>query len=301
MASLLTRADREPASSTDAPETSWRFLLLATAAVVAVATVLNIGFRAGRGFYTTVYADTGHLVRPALVSGLVLLAVVFAAARYGGLRPRDLGWRWSRVGGGLVATAVIFVAMQVVQIGVTVADGGQPQLSASWTGAGWAAATGALAGHALGIAPAEETFFRGLLLPRLRLEFSRMAPPVAVGAALVVSQSVFALYHLPGDVLGGSSGAGMAWPDIVLDLARLFVIGLVFAALYLRTGNLFLVIGIHALQNAGTTVVAAPVDPGLVMLSLATVTLLATFVPAVARRLHGIGGAGRVRLRRGVR
>ncbi|MCU7730852.1 helix-turn-helix domain-containing protein [Actinoplanes sp. KI2] len=96
-----------------------------------------------------------------------------------------------------------------------------------------------------------------------------MAPAVATGAALVVSQSMFALYHLPGEVLGGSSGAGMGWPDIGLDLGRLFAIGMVFAALYLRTGNLFLVIGIHALQDAGTTIVAAPVDPGLAMLRAA--------------------------------
>lgn len=296
MASLLQQPGRERAGrvrpSTDVPETSWRFLLLATAAVVAVATALNISFRVGRGFYRTVYADTGHLVRPPLIAGLVLLAMIFVAAGYAGLRPRHLGWRWSRVGAGLTATAAIFVAMQVVQVVVTVANGDQLQLAASWTGAGWATAVGVLAGYALGIAPAEETFFRGLLLPQLGLKFSRMAPAVAVGAALVVSQSMFALYHLPGDVLGGSSGVGMAWPDIVVDLGRLFAIGMVFAALYLRTGNLLLVIGIHALQDAGTTIVRAPVDPGLVVLSFATVALLATFIPAVARRLHGISAAG---------
>jgi uncharacterized protein len=292
MASSLTHPERERVhevrSSTDVPQTSWRFLLLTTAAVMAVVTALNVSFRAGRGFYTTVYADTGHLVRPALMSGLALLAVTFVAAGYAGLRPRDLGWRRSTVGGGLAAIVAIFVAMQVVQVVVTVANGDQPQLSASWSGAGWATAIGALGGYALGIAPAEETFFRGLLLPQLGLKFSRMARAVAVGAALVVSQATFALCHLPGDVLVGSSGAALAWPDIVLDLGRVFAIGMLFAALYLRTGNLLLVIGIHALQDAGTTIVAAPVDPGLVMMSLATLTLLATFIPTVAHRLHGI-------------
>ena len=34
-------------------------LLLATAAVVAVVTAVNISFRAGRGFYTAVYAEPG--------------------------------------------------------------------------------------------------------------------------------------------------------------------------------------------------------------------------------------------------
>jgi membrane protease YdiL (CAAX protease family) len=289
MASLLNHPGSEKAGqvelSTDVPETSWRFLVLATAVVLAVVTALNISFHAGRGFYATVYAGTGHLVRPALLAGLTLLAVIFIAARSAGLRPSDLGWRWSRVNGAVAATAVLFGAMQVIQLVVTVANGDQPHLSPSWRGAGLATAMGALVAYALGIAPCEETFFRGLLLPQLRLKFSGLAPAMAIGAAMVVSQLAFALYHVPGDLLGGSSGAGMAWPDLVVDLGRLFAIGMVFAALYLRTGNLFLVIGIHALQDAGTTIVAAPVDPGLVMLGLATLALVATFVPAVARAL----------------
>src|SRR5690349_9693638 len=74
MASLLSHLRHERAGpvrpSTDVPETSWRFLLLATAALMAVVAALNISFRAGRGFYTAVYADTGHLVSPALIAGL---------------------------------------------------------------------------------------------------------------------------------------------------------------------------------------------------------------------------------------
>jgi membrane protease YdiL (CAAX protease family) len=185
--------------------------------------------------------------------------------------------------------------MQVVEIVLTVADGDQPRLSAFWSSAGWATAVGVLAGYALGVAPAEETFFRGLLLPQLRLKFSRLAPRAAVAGALVVSQLMFALYHLPSQVLGGSSGVGMAPLDIVIDLGRLFVIGLLYAALYLRTGNLFLVIGIHALEDAGITVVAAPIDPALVILAVAAVTLLATFLPPLAHRLHGLSTAGRER------
>jgi hypothetical protein len=52
--------------------------------------------------------------------------------------------------------------------------------------------------------------------------------------------------------------------------------------------NLFLVIGIHALHNAGTSIVVTPIDPALLILSLAVIVLLLTFVPAVSRRLRGI-------------
>jgi membrane protease YdiL (CAAX protease family) len=278
----------EISRSGDVPETSWRFLLLITTAVVAVTTAFNISFHTGPGIYTAVYEETGHLIRRSLIAGVLLLALVLIASTYGGLRPRHLGWQWSKLGAGLAATAAVFVAMQVVEVVVTVANGDQPRLSTSWSGVGWATAMGVLLGYAIGVAPAEETFFRGLLLPQLRLKFSPIGPAVAVGMALVLSSLVFALYHLPGLLLDGASSGGTAALDIAIELGRLFTVGMLYAALYLRTGNLFLVIGIHALGDAGTSVVAAPIDPGWVILGLATIVLLGTFAPPVARRLRGL-------------
>jgi hypothetical protein len=67
-----------------------------------------------------------------------------------------------------------------------------------------------------------------------------------------------------------------------------FVCGVVFAGLYPRTGNPFLVIGIHALQNAGATVVAPSIDPSTLIFLLAVIVLLAGLVPPIGRRLRGI-------------
>jgi len=92
-------------------------------------------------------------------------------------------------------------------------------------------------------------------------------------------------YHLPNLVLG-NSGLGTGPMDIFTQLGLDFAIGVVFASLYVRTGNIFLVMGIHALQNAGTSVVATPIQPAAVMLALAVVVLIATFVPGIVTRLR---------------
>jgi uncharacterized protein len=105
--------------------------------------------------------------------------------------------------------------------------------------------------------------------------------------AVVTSQLLFALYHLPNLVVGNSGQVGTSPTEIAVQLGLDFCIGVVYAALYLLTGNLFLVIGIHALQNAGTSLVATPIDPHLVMFALAVVLLLLG--------LHRVRESGRIR------
>ena len=121
-------------------------------------------------------------------------------------------------------------------------------MSPSRSAAGWATAVGLLLGQALGIAPAEETFF----LPNL---------------------------------VTGNSGHRHRVARIAVQLGLDFLVGVVYAVLNLRTANLFLVIGIHALQNAGTSILATPIDPSLAVLLLAVVIVLATFARTRGRLL----------------
>ena len=130
-------------------------------------------------------------------------------------------------------------------------------------------------------------------MTQLWIKWKRLNPVVAVGAAIAASQAVFALYHLPNLVLGVSGRAGTGFSEVATQLALDFAIGIVFAAIYLRTGNLFLVMGIHALQNARTSLVATPVDPSLVIFALAIIVVLATFTPSAWPRLSGVVGATR--------
>jgi membrane protease YdiL (CAAX protease family) len=87
------------------------------------------------------------------------------------------------------------------------------------------------------VALAEETFFRGLILQSLR--------PAGALVAVLLSSLLFALPHLL-NALGG------IWDPVftLVDTFAAFGIGIVFAALVLRTGTIWPPIVLHALINA---------------------------------------------------
>jgi len=267
---------------------SWRFIVAAALGVMALVTGINLSFRFDNGLYDAVYHGTSHLVTPTLIgAGLLTAAVIVGLVLGGKLSFRDFGWKWEFLVPGLAATAVIWIVMQLIEVIAQLGSNGQLALSPSWSRLGATTVIGVLLGQTFGTAAGEETFFRGFLVPQLHLRFAHMRAPMAIGAAIGLSQAVFSLYHLPNLILG-NSGLGTGPLDVVSQLGLDFAIGVVFASLYVRTGNIFLVMGIHALQNAGTSVVATPIQPAAVMLALAVVVLLATFVPGFVNRLRRV-------------
>jgi membrane protease YdiL (CAAX protease family) len=83
---------------------------------------------------------------------------------------------------------------------------------------------------------AEETFFRGLILTSLL--------PVGIWRAVLISATLFAAPHL-------LNAVGGIWDPLftVADSVAAFGIGIAFAALLIRTGSIWPLIGIHALVN----------------------------------------------------
>ena len=96
-------------------------------------------------------------------------------------------------------------------------------------------------------------------------------------AALVLSQTIFALVHVPSRLVDGVGGVSLA-TNLTLVLAS----GLVFALLYYRTRNLLLVVGVHALLNYPTVVLGSEAVASLVVATLSLVLLVAW--PALERR-----------------
>jgi hypothetical protein len=115
----------------------------------------------------------------------------------------------------------------------------------------------------------------------LRIHGSGERPWLRFVTTLIISQIIFALVHIPNRVYLGL-GAG----EIALDLLLLTVWGVLFTLIYLRTDNIFLVAGIHALGNAPTSLFAP--QPGLAgageSLLIYALALLAVFaLPALMR------------------
>jgi hypothetical protein len=240
---------------------------------------LNLIFSVGRGFYLPIYNASHHLVTPTLIgAGTLGVVVVAVLVIFGKLPLHDFGWIRTKLVPGLTATVVLWIVMQLIEVLTAIATKGRLQLSPTLTSAEWTTVVGVLIGQALGTAPAEETWFRGFLLPQLRIRLGQLSPALALGLAIVASQALFALYHLPNLLLGNSRVVGTSALDVTSQLGIDFAVGVLFAGIYIRTGNLFLLMGIHALLNAGTSVVATPIDPVPVLLGLAVLVLTLTFV-----------------------
>ena len=92
----------------------------------------------------------------------------------------------------------------------------------------------AFAALTLVIGFAEETFFRGLILNTLL--------PTGTIHAVVLSSFLFAILHFL-NIIGGT------WDPLftIVDSVAAFGLGITFAAIRLRTGSIWPLVGIHAL------------------------------------------------------
>jgi membrane protease YdiL (CAAX protease family) len=120
---------------------------------------------------------------------------------------------------------------------------------------------GALLAQLFGNALAEETIYRGFLLPQTWLKLPiAQHPGWRLLLTVLISQGVFALSHIPNRIFNGMPITAMA-PDMLILLA----FGLYFTFLYLRTGNLFIAVGVHALVNQPVSIIQSDLSAPLLM------------------------------------
>lgn len=127
---------------------------------------------------------------------------------------------------------------------------------------------GLLFGMLFGTALYEEVGFRGFLLVQFRMKMKNMTtnPTLQVVLALIISQIFFTLLHIPNKVLN------QGWTlSIIFDLLfSVFLNGIIYSLLYLRTQNLFFVIFVHAFGNAPTSIFTSYLDTSILLLLLAS-------------------------------
>jgi membrane protease YdiL (CAAX protease family) len=223
--------------------------------------VVNLVVFAGDTF-RPLNSATGGLVTGSLVVNLGFIAVLVGAIilRVGGLRPYDIGLIGRNIAPGAALTLAFWLVAQSVHLIAGLLYHGTIALHPHWALPGAAFVLGLLLSQVFGNALFEEIAYRGFLFPQLYLRFLslRAHPWGRFLLALVVSQMLFALSHIPNRIY-----LGMMADEIALDLVMLFGWGLLYTLLYLRTDNLFLVVGVHALGNAPTTLFAtAPLLDG---------------------------------------
>ncbi|MBN1963226.1 MAG: CPBP family intramembrane metalloprotease [Anaerolineae bacterium] len=235
----------------DVRAVSWPVIVLLVVASVVMAVIVNQVFFY-YGTFSPIYAATSGLINATLCASVVVMLVLLGGVMLlvGRLRPRDVGLRLSHVPAAGVFTLLVWLILQLVEVIAGLVSGSGIALHPRWD-SGALPVIGSLIGQVFGNALEEEIRYRGFLLPQLYLKLNaaalRKRPLVRVTLAVLAMALVFMLLHIPNRI---AMQMGFA------DLPQLFVQGVGFALIYLRTGNLLLAVGIHAIGNAPTMLVA---------------------------------------------
>ena len=222
-------------------------------------------------------AATGGLVTTVTLAGLlswaVLVGVVFVGL--GRLRMADLGLTRQALREAMPVLIALWALAQVAHVLLGTASGGATLAASAPT---WTAALGLRLQAVVGSGLLEETIYRGFLLVQaFALLRTRMSRDQAVVWAVVASSIYFGINHVPAGLR-----AGLPLAEALGFAAYSGLVGGMFAVLYIRTGNLFVAAGAHALINDPVPLFAAPVDPSVIVLTAAAALMLAW--PVLARR-----------------
>ncbi|MEQ1632090.1 MAG: CPBP family intramembrane glutamic endopeptidase [Planctomycetota bacterium] len=224
--------------------------------------LLAIAFNAflfGSGAVVAVIDGTGGWVSGTLLANVVLLVVVVygVLGRAGGASASDLGLQRQNVIPAVVVTIAIWLVLNAAQAIVSLAIGDAVSVS-SYFVEQWRPRTAELLGQLFGNALFEEVLFRAVLLAQLALwltPLDREPGRREVVLATVWSQVWFALQHVPNRL---SFDAWQGVTAAVGDLSLLWFSGVCFSLLWLRTRNLLVAVGYHALGNCPFLVLVGP-------------------------------------------
>ena len=249
-------------------ETPWKIILIYLVFCIGMMILINLVLFPSPFFNPIVRATSG-LVNATLQAGLINLLLfglfIFGWAR---LRPTDVGLQWRKLPHALLVTGALWAGMQAIAL-IMGWINGDIQFDPLWSKHGVTAVLGALLGQLLGNSLFEETLYRGFILPEFFLKIKIKNQKWRTAGAIAGMLILFILSHIPNRIFAGYSLA-----DIPFDFALLTLYGLLFTAIYLLSGNLFLAVGVHALVNAPTMIIATSFEPQIILLVLAAILLV---------------------------
>jgi hypothetical protein len=237
-----------------------------------LATALNLVSRPWLATVTQIFP--AFAILHLLAFALVICGVVVGL---GGQRFHDLGLRPALFSPGVMVAVAVWCVAQIVLVAIVLVTSGGLAVHSAWREQGGTLLV-TFAGNLIGTALFEEVTYRGFLLPELYQKLKRPDRRIdrwRLAVALVVGGVCFALAHLPVFLIQQRPPQVIAAVAVMLTLAGVFG-----GVLYLRTGNLFTVIGIHALYNSPLPVVEC--SPKL---ASGVILVLGILLAVVGRRL----------------
>ena len=236
------------------------------------------------GVAQPVYLATRGLMTPVLLAGIIewIVLILGMLLLVGNLRLRDLGLERRQA----LHAIVIVLALWVVLQGVTALMGGVLNGEVALRSDriqmlpldGLGRRLQALFGSGL----IEEVLYRGFLLTQVYLLLQRrMEARRALLLATVLSSVYFGVNHIP-----AALQMAITPLDVIVYVGHVTLVGGLFAALFLRTGNLLVAAGAHALINDPVALFATPFDPALAAL-IGVAALLLSW-PFLHRRFSAV-------------
>ncbi|HHL52313.1 MAG TPA: CPBP family intramembrane metalloprotease [Flammeovirgaceae bacterium] len=228
------------------------------------------------GAFKPIYKYSHGLLHPTLQGNLISLLIFgFIIFKAGKLRPKDILLTRENFKSGLKWGLIIWLVLQVLVLLYHLYSG-RPVVAVEQS----RQSLGVLAGQLFGNALLEEMLYRGILLWQIYLLFrKKYAHAGALIFALLISQAIFSLIHIPNRIfvkeIGFSAG----------DFIRLMLMGIVFALIYLRTANFTFAVIVHSLLNYPTVIIDTELPAKLIVL-IATV-LLTLFWPLLTGDKNG--------------
>jgi hypothetical protein len=199
----------------------------------------------------------------------ILAGLVFWIGRF---QPRELGL-WSRnIPSSLFAALFLWALLQSAMLVTCFLSEGYIRFTDQWEGWAPLRAVLTLAVFALTKAFYDETIYRGLLLPQLHVKLQKYVP-LSSGwnliLAVLLSQLLYILIQVP--LIDFGEGNEFHLTSALLSIFSLSILN---ALVFLRTKNLYIAIGVHALWYA--TVLFADTDfpPTIALASLVIVLIV---------------------------
>ncbi|MFW9849262.1 MAG: lysostaphin resistance A-like protein [Candidatus Thorarchaeota archaeon] len=211
----------------------------------------------------------GLIHRTLILNSILLLGAIYCVLiLYGKLQSKDFGLIGRKLPLAVIVGLITWILVQIIEALLSYIDTGIVEIDPIWNSEGLAQ-IGLLIGMVFGTALYEETGFRGFLLVQFRMKMEHVMENryLQIIVALLVSQLFFSLLHLPWMVLNQGWTITVA-TDLVFSV---FLNGIIYGLLYLRTENLFFVMIVHGLGNAQTSLVSPLIQPSNLLLLLAII------------------------------
>ncbi|HKJ39652.1 MAG TPA: CPBP family intramembrane glutamic endopeptidase [Anaerolineales bacterium] len=249
-------------------ETPWKVILVYLLTSTILLSTINLVLFPGE-FFDPITKATGGLIDATLQANILnILLFSLIVFGWGKLRPGDVGLKWSKLGQAFTLTVLLWLTTQAIILLINWING-DIYIDPVWRERGASTVIGGLIAQLLGNAFFEEMEYRGFYLSQFYLKIKTQDETWRTRWAILSMLGLFILSHIPNRIISGYTLA-----DIPQDFAFLFIWGLLFTAVYLVSGNLFLAVGVHALMNKPTMITEATFPAGMLVAFLTLILLI---------------------------